>query len=488
MAGQTSAILKGFDYQHLLSWYHILSLKKDKTVTTIKLENTAAGQVDDLTLYKIDGSVDFYQVKYHVSAGNYSMDTLLTNDDGTTSLMEKFWKTWNILVKSYSRDKIRLILYSNWVQHSDDKILACINGENGRLSQLFHSAGARSDCGKKRKEWKVKHNATDRDFIDFTNSISFLLGRNFTDELKQIISERMELLGLKNDTNALLVSIGIVKDWIKDKTEDITVNMLEDKLNSHDLYKPKDSEKSAAIHLVSVKSKQFDLNPDYILDWQNYFHKVGGKGGHELIDNDDWNKKMLPELVDLEKRVNSETGVTLIKARGLARLSAWFGFGFTFSQVAGYKIEINQQDKLWRTDETPNPLFKIISENGNGEALGSANNTVAVGLSVSGSLENDVRNYIGQNGAIDALLLLRPERDLGPGCFQTANDVTAFVHQAKERIREFVKNNKAKKVLLFYFGPLSGACFLGHQLNAVCNEIQIMENIPGGYTTSFTLI
>jgi hypothetical protein len=42
-------------------------------------------------------------------------------------------------------------------------------------------------------------------------------------------------------------------------------------------------------------------------------------------------------------------------------------------------------------------------------------------------------------------------------------------------------------VLLYYFGPLSGACFIGHQLNAVCREIQLMEDQQPGYVPSFLL-
>jgi len=42
-------------------------------------------------------------------------------------------------------------------------------------------------------------------------------------------------------------------------------------------------------------------------------------------------------------------------------------------------------------------------------------------------------------------------------------------------------------VLLFYFGPLAGAAFIGAMLNAVASEIQIFENQVGTYAPSFTL-
>ncbi len=41
--------------------------------------------------------------------------------------------------------------------------------------------------------------------------------------------------------------------------------------------------------------------------------------------------------------------------------------------------------------------------------------------------------------------------------------------------------------MLYYWGPLGGTAFIGHRLNAVCREIQIMENQQPGYAHAFLL-
>lgn len=490
MAGQVSAILKGLDYQHLISWYHILSLKTIKEVKSIKLENASAGYVDDLAVEKENGFVDFYQIKYHVRVnGQYSMAKLIKASKGI-SLMQKFWDTWNKLIKEKDVDltKIRLILYSNWVYHPDDKILRCVSGEDGHLSKSFFDVSARSACGKQKKLWKQAHDATDADFANFAKAISFQLGRNFTKEIKGIISDRMQLCGLQSDENAMMIAVGIVNGWIKAKKENIDISDLENEIERHNLRAAINTERAASVYLVTIKDRKFDLTPDYIIDWRHYFQDAGGMGGHELLNADSWNTNLLPELKALESRINNEVNPKLIRARGLARLSAWFAFGYTFLEVNKYTIEI-EQNEPWRTDAEPNLDFAVIATNSDdGEIFSGGNKVVAVGISVTGPLDNDVRRYIETHGGVDALLLLRPAADLGRDCFKTAGDVVAFTNEVKKRIRDFVSKNQAEKLLLFYFGPLSGACFLGHQLNALCKEIQIMENIPGGgYIESFTL-
>jgi hypothetical protein len=114
--------------------------------------------------------------------------------------------------------------------------------------------------------------------------------------------------------------------------------------------------------------------------------------------------------------------------------------------------------------------------------------TVAVGISVTGSLDSDVRNFLAsREDKVACLLLIQPKRGLGRECLRNASDVVALADGVKNSVRVFVKKWNATRLLLFYFGPLSGACFIGHRLNAICREIQIMEDQQPGYAPSFLL-
>lgn len=490
MAAPSSARLKGDDYQHLISWYYILSLLRPSYhVDKVKLEDSSAGLVDDVTVYRggNDPKVDFYQIKFHVDQReSYSIDSLLKATKGK-SIMEKFWNTWKKIRHDYPDRKISLNLYSNWLIDPSDEILKCISGENGCLEAIFLSSDADSAIGKKRKQWMDAHGASEAEFAEFSRCLVFHLGKDFSEELKRIISERMLLFNLKNDENALYVGAGVVRDWIKSKVEDITITVLEGKLQELSLYQPP-NEKAVAVYFTTIKDRRFDLSPDYVLDWRRYFNSAGGRGDHELINAKDWNETLLPELLQLEEKINTESGAGLIRARGYSRLSAWFAIGHTFSEVGGYKIEVNQVDQLWRSDFKSPSEFDIVEET-ESDSPSIKSGVVAVGISITGSLKEDVKKYLASNTPADSILFLTPKHGVGKDAIKSNGDIVTLAKLAKEKIRSFVKANDAKKLLLFYFGPLSGACFIGHQLNATCKEIQIMENTSNGsYVPSFLLL
>ena len=194
---------------------------------------------------------------------------------------------------------------------------------------------------------------------------------------------------------------------------------------------------------------------------------------------------MFPELQALEQQVNEERTPRLIRARGLSRLSAWFAFGRVFSRVAGYEIEVQQGGALWRTDAAPSRDFTLVITRSPPPELTTA--PLAVGLSVAGSLSSDVQRYLDSIGFPGGVLLLEPTRGPSREVFRNASDAVAFTNESKRAIRQCVDDTGATHILLFYFGPLSGACFLGHDLNALGARVTVMEDQQPGYSPSFTL-
>jgi SMODS-associated and fused to various effectors sensor domain len=499
MANQVTARLSGDDYQHLYSWFNVLELNKTNSmVQKVTVEDADAGSVDDVTVQHKDHSDlpdRFYQIKYHVDQrSEYSTDLLIKSKPGGTSLLEKFWATWHLLQKPNSNRTIELNLVSNWTWSPDDKFKTCISGRDNSVKSDFLTASANSDLGKIKAKWLQALGIKNEniDFHKFVDSLRFRLGFDCAQELETRVSERMSYMGLKYDQSSLILAVGIVREWIKLKKQILTFDDLKEVLEKHNLHCQNNDERSISIYLSTIKPQKFDIPPDFLLDWCDYFAGDPYKKSHQLKDSTGWNSQLLPELKNLEIQVSQNTDCRLVKARGLSRLSAWFAFGFIFPEVGRYTIEVDQQGPLWRTNASPSSDFVLIESSNidvvEGETLDGEGDIVAVGISISGSLDDDVRDYLqNRTVKVSSLLLVRPERELGRECLRSANDAVALASNFKILVRAFVKKWKARRLMLFYFGPLSGACFIGHQLNAICPEIQIMEDQQPGYAPSFLL-
>ncbi len=489
MANQVAARLAGDDYQHLVTWHALLELLIPMYhLQSVTVEDPDAGSVDDVTkIYGADGSRpnQFLQVKYHVDhRSQYSTEAFLEAKGKRRSLLQKFYETWRSLRGRQDRP-VELWLVTNWTWDPSDSVRGCIRGADNGLSDTFFTAPRDADIGKARQRW-IDHLAiSEEQFQQFARLLRLRLGFDCGDELEQRVVERMMHLGLRHDRAAVFTGVGIVRDIIKVRRPALTRQDVESLLGAHGLYLPRGAEAATVIYLSTVKQQRFEVEPDFLLDWLTYFVGDDQKRGHRVLDATAWDAKMLPELRVLEQRLNTSSSTRLVRARGLARLSAWFAFGHTFSEVARYTIEIDQQGKHWRTDEVPSAL--AVVEEGREPIAGGDQAAVAVGISVTGSLVDDVCIHLRETGNAAAVLFLRPDRQLGRECFSSGADVTAFARAAKEQMRAFVKEHRARRLLLYYFGPLSGACFLGHQLNAVASEIQIMEDQQPGYAPAFLL-
>lgn len=494
MANQVAARLEGDDYQHLLGWYHVLELlMPKKEAAVVSIEDERAGSADDVTIrHAVDSKLAnrFFQIKYHRDQrDSYSTLKFIESKHNESSLLEKLFKTWALLKSEHGDRSVEIHLVSNWTWSSADKLKTCFSGQDNGFTKLFFESSQGTDIGKLRNQWAIHLNALSSTFDEFCRSLRFKLGFDCWDEMTERVAERMVHLHLKSDINALLICSGIVRDRIKKGQQSLTRDQLVELLEEHDLFLPPEAEPSVHVYLTTIKEQRFDIDPEYIIDWREHFVGTPNKKGHNLNNPTDWNSVLLPDLEDREAQINKENSCRLIRARGQARLSAWFAFGFTFSEVNRYIIEVDQQGELWRTDAMPNPDFSLVSSQ---EALGELRDgerrTVAAGISISGDLTNDVRDDLAsRQEQVASVLFLQPNRPLGRDSLRGAGDAAGLASEVKYHLIGFVKQWKATRLLLYYYGPLAGACFIGHRMNAVCQTIQIMENQQPGYDPSFVL-
>lgn len=500
MANQVAAALAGHDYQHLFAWREALDLLRPrKGVLDVRVEDEEALSVDDVTVRYVPGAGQpgrFFQVKYHVDQRDaYSTDVLMQKRTASgTSLLQKFWRTYQGLA-TRSAGPFELALISNWGWDVKDPFVGAVDGDDGRIKEDFLDATPGSDLGKVRARWREHLGATDAEFAPFVRALRIRHGYYCWRELRDGVAERMENLGLHHDKAALHTATGIVREWIKRGPSVIDAEVMQSVIAHHRLVLPAEAERATTVVMNTIATPRLEVAPDFTLDWCDRFEGEPGRRGRQLLDPKEWNGRLLPELRVVERRIKEETTDRLIRARGAARLSPWIAFGATFSEVAGYIIEVEQRlsggrVERWRSD-VPASVDFVLEEVSLAEladpVLSGPADVLAVGISVTDDVQADVVRHLQNHGLASRLLFLRPRGGSSPGVLRGPGDATSLAEQAKRMIRRAVREATARRVLLYYCGPMSGACFIGHRLNAVASEIVLMEDQQPGYAPSFIL-
>jgi hypothetical protein len=378
---------------------------------------------------------------------------------------------------------LQLLLITTYPWDPNDPIAEHIRYAK-RLTTGFVDGVITGDAKAARDSWWEHIGSPEEDpFRQFLGSMQFRTGYPATAELIDWTAERMEYQGLRCERNDVLDGGRQIYEWIVAGKDTITQEDMLAAIEARSLRNPEATlEPSVALSLHTILKEPLESDGDWELDWRDYFEGQEWLRGHRVHDPAVWNEVMLPEIVKTRESIASDTSCRLLRVRGKARLSAWFAIGWVFSRVAGWTIEVDQNGQRWRNDATPSPDLTLIDQL---EERGGEKGVLAVGLSITGDLSSEVRAYLKDAGEpADKLLLVQTNLGLGVTAMRSDGDVTALAQLSRDQIRT-VLGERPKRVLLFYFGPLSGAAFIGAQLNAVAEEIQVYEDQLPGYAPSF---
>jgi hypothetical protein len=485
---RSSSRRAGDYFQDVYGWFRALELMKPaRKVWRVSIEDPSGELFDDVTLRPEVGTShapEFAQVKFHVDfAGAYSTDEMMTQrSKNGRSLLQKAWDSWLVLRQDHAG--VQLLLVTTWAWHPDDPIARHIRRGVRLTEEFIEGRCDRASLGS-RTTWYEHLGSPDEDlFKAFLRSFQIRVGYPATSELMEWTAERMELAGLKSDEKSIRRGADQILDWIIEPRDTIYRTDMEEAIERLDLRDPGATpELAVSLYIHTILREPLETDGDYELDWRDHFEGEEWLRGHRVHDPAVWNRVMLPELVGIRERIMGDTPVRFLRARGKARLSAWFAIGWVFSRVAGWTIEVDQNGNRWRDDAEEAEDVALVDDI---EDLGGEAGTLAVGVSITGDLSGDVRAFLADSGtSAERLLHVRSGLGSGPAAIRSAGDLTALAHLLRDRMRTALER-RPRKVLLFYFGPLAGAAFIGASLNAVAPEIQIFEDQNPGYAPSFT--
>src|SRR5262249_10199028 len=157
-------------------------------------------------------------------------------------------------------------IVSNWGWVPGDGIGVFRDGQSNALKEDFFTARGNQKAARLRAKLAAHIGTSVSRFDKFARTLRFKVGFDCWEERCERAAERMEHRGLKSDKNALLVAVGIVRDWVKVGRQQITKAGLEATIAEHDLWLPPEVRPSVNVYLATIKEQQFDIEPDYRVD------------------------------------------------------------------------------------------------------------------------------------------------------------------------------------------------------------------------------
>lgn len=231
---------------------------------------------------------------------------------------------------------------------------------------------------------------------------------------------------------------------------------------------------STVIYLHGWINQAYDEPSDVVIDWTKHFdHSTLKTPAPEV-----WQNELIPEILKLRQKFDSDGKKRNIWLRSKAPLSAGIAFGNAFPEALGYNIQIEQPSpgsakaiQYWQTD-TPDvqdvALATTVVDN---HQVGTE---IIVAIGATDDPRPKVEEFLRNSDLkVRASLYLYPQSGLSDICI---NEQTAvgFARSVKREIRSAISQFSPKIIHLFFFGPLGLAVLLGQKMNGLV-DIQCYE-------------
>ena len=176
----------------------------------------------------------------------------------------------------------------------------------------------------------------------------------------------------------------------------------------------------------------------------------------------DWKEILLPELKEARKQIKNYRQIRTVRMRKHA-ISSALAFGWVFSAVAEFEIEIEHNGKIWTTaahsnEDVPDYDSRIVA------SVNSEEQNLVVSIGILKDISSDVDSLLAGRCLEQASRLNIVGEMPIAGCEQA----NAVVNEFKRAIDKAVKSLPACSMIhLFYSGPVHFAALLAHRLNAL---------------------
>jgi hypothetical protein len=203
---------------------------------------------------------------------------------------------------------------------------------------------------------------------------------------------------------------------------------------------------------------QDDPLPDMVLDWKAEYCL----SPRRFPTLEQWEQGLAPQLVSLKAQLSESFSGSTIGFRSTFSLPASLAVGYTFPEAGHYRLQIQQNSEVWRSDTDPRSsqaCFRVVQEQG------QQGDNLLVGLAITGEGWADLERWLqNEEFRFDAIVYAQVDE---PGSLAIGSDADAnkLAIQAKDLLRRYQQHYRAKCIHLILFAPSGFALLLGYRLN-----------------------
>ena len=492
---QVAARMSGDHYQALFFWKLAAALLIDDSgVERVVLEHDEASGVDDIAVYYSGDRLaerdkqlkaEFYQIKYHVDArGSYCSDNIIDPKFiGTkTSLLQRFYAAYEELKEKFQH--FNLLFASNWNWHPDDLLAKKIREDDGSLPDSFFEEGSGSKLGKIRLKWKEHLGIDDHEFEQFAKRLRFQFNHFGRLDFQEFVSNYLQLAGLtrKPFDKEGDIYISLAQSFITDSQNDFTrksffeMCMREGLLDESKLAASMTArQRSIGIRSFMRFAEQLEQEVSDILCLTKFFD------GRQLKKCFTWKSEICKELegflqdrVLLAKLQQGDSRLFLD-----CHMSIAFYAGYLLDLKSGVRLSPVQKGSSGRSTWRINDEASVEGEwDMIQEDTEYCVEDVAVCLSVSRNIMDDVRDYVEESGIkVKKIYNFTPMGGAGSRSLLGADNAWSLADKLSNRLRKLREGKRGAVVHLFPAVPNAFLFFLGRH-GKMLGAVQIYEFSP----------
>lgn len=475
------ARISGDAYQHLITWQHALRLLHESSrFIRVEFEVEDAGNVDDLVVRREGQPNLHHQIKFVLSQKEpLTHEWLTTVPRGAKKApLTRFYESYGTLTQD-DGTRPEMALYTNRMRAAEDPVLDYLDGRTNKLVPRLHEARPGSEAGGIRARWAELLGLSEDEVYEFLQHLEIRAGRDSLEELRDACAIMMEAVRLRGDKAAVQLGSAEIARLISEGCRGLDADAMREIVQTLDLAA---TEPRATLVIQALKRHAGAGVATAAVDWVDQFVGDEPWERRQLRDPDQWNGRLKSELQDAAATVRSDSHRTVLIA-GDYRLSTGVFAGTELADVAKFRVVVPTRDGEWSSDgeQEPVALTSTVTDIGQGDDL-------AIGLSVTGDLSDDVIDYIREAALpVDKFINVSPTNGTGNQALQSPVHARGWARVTFDELRSLTRRHRGT-IHLFLYAPLGGAVLLGNLWNRMPTT-QLYDDLgPGrGYAPTFLL-